>query len=79
MDQTTQDIDDSMTLERHAFLMDNPKEELTPEEFDAGWHFCTSEWDGLLIHRTDHEAQFCKCEWKNPADQAKMAFVGRLV
>lgn len=34
------------------------EERLTQEEMNEGWVFCC-EWDGLLIHKTDREAECC--------------------
>jgi hypothetical protein len=50
-----------MTPQRYNALMSNLKEELTQEEFDAGWHWCFSEWDGLLVGPTVPEWEYCTC------------------
>jgi hypothetical protein len=36
-------------------------ETLTKEEAEEGWHFCW-DWDGLLIHKDDPEAECCTCK-----------------
>lgn len=55
-----------MTKERWLELMqpyaENDGINLTPEEIEAGYHWC-DEWDGLLIHVDDHEFHACKCSW----------------
>jgi hypothetical protein len=33
---------------------------LNPHEKADGWHFCL-EWDGMLVHPDDPEAQCCLC------------------
>ena len=48
-----------MTKERYNTLMSGHSN-LTSEEFNEGWHFCF-EWDELLIHPDDREAEFCTC------------------
>lgn len=56
-----------MTEQRYRQLMDavcrdgEVETSLTPEEVAAGWHFCWAEWDGLLIHESDPEAECCSC------------------
>lgn len=58
-----------MTRGRHRFLEFNLEEKLTKEEVADGWHFCNSEWDGMLIHITSPEFEGCKCDGikgKNP-------------
>lgn len=50
-----------MTPERRKELMDNIDMDLTQEEADEGYRFCC-EWDGLLIHKDDMEAEFCTCK-----------------
>ncbi len=42
-------------------------EALTPQEIAAGWHYC-HDWDGLLIHPGDPEAECCSC--RPEADQS---------
>lgn len=49
-----------MSLNRWKELMDDESKELTSDEQQKGWHFCT-EWDGLLIHPSDEESRSCKC------------------
>lgn len=34
---------------------------LTPEEVEAGWHFCP-DWDGMLIHPNSPEGACCLCD-----------------
>jgi hypothetical protein len=34
---------------------------LTPQERGAGWHYCHTAWDGLLISPVDGEYKFCAC------------------
>jgi hypothetical protein len=36
-------------------------ETLTQDETNAGWHYCNSEWDGMLIHTTWPEKEACTC------------------
>lgn len=50
-----------MTEKRYFELQDDPEGLLTVEEVNAGWHFCP-DWDFLLIHDTDPEAESCACE-----------------
>jgi hypothetical protein len=50
-----------MTSKRHKELMANQDLCLTPEEIAEGWHFCW-DWDGLLIHKDDREAEICSCQ-----------------
>jgi hypothetical protein len=49
-----------MTPERRKELEMNIESELTEEEVREGWVFCC-EWDGLLIHKSDKEAECCYC------------------
>lgn len=61
-----------MTDERWNAVMksgadDNPLE-LTPEEIEAGWHFC-HDWDGLLVGPGMVEEGACTCEVKRPEVQ----------
>jgi len=51
---------DEMTRERYLELERTADLRLTPEEIAAGWHFCW-DWDGLLIHDSDPEADACGC------------------
>lgn len=51
----------TMTKERYFELERNLELNLTPEEIQEGWIFCSCEWDGLLIHKDDQEAQCCAC------------------
>lgn len=66
-----------MSRERYIFLMDNWEEKLTPEEFEAGWHWCL-EWDGMLVGPNSHEALVCSCNhpaieaWKASEDGKKL-------
>ena len=51
-----------MTHQRWNKLMDlDSKEELTKDEMRAGWHYCMTEWDGLLIGPGMTEFKYCKC------------------
>lgn len=50
-----------MTPQRYNQLMKDVSVTLTPEEVAAGYFFCACEWDGLLIHKDDLEAQYCSC------------------
>lgn len=50
---------------RYFQLMMDETEELTEEEIAAGWHFCYSEWDGLLIGKTCAEYELCTCAFKD--------------
>lgn len=49
-----------MTHVRYHQLVGNIELELTDAEIDAGWHFCY-DWDGMLIHSSDKEAEVCTC------------------
>lgn len=49
-----------MTPERRQYLMRNTEADLTLAEIAEGYRFCC-EWDGLLIHKSDLEAEFCTC------------------
>ena len=57
-------MSDKMTRERWLELMqpyaENDGINLTPEEIEAGYHWC-EEWDGLLIHVDDDEFVSCTC------------------
>lgn len=59
-----------MTQQRYRQLNDATNRDgevessLTEEEYKAGWHFCWSEWDGLLIHKDDPEMEACSCNIK---------------
>lgn len=57
-----------MTTERYNQLMDDEKSELTKEEWDQGWHFCMSEWDGLLIGPGMPEFKYCNCAPKEESE-----------
>lgn len=50
-----------MKNERYKQLMTDIESNLTQEECDNGWHFCTSEWDGCLIHTSSHMYNNCNC------------------
>lgn len=56
-----------MTNERFKLLSDpSCKLFLTEQEMADGWHFCNTGWDGMLVHITDEEMEFCQCnlpEW----------------
>lgn len=49
-----------MTPERRKFLNENLEENLTQQETDDGYCFCM-DWDGLLIHISEQEAEVCTC------------------
>jgi hypothetical protein len=36
-------------------------QDLTPEEWNRGWHWCV-EWDGLLVGPNTEEALVCSCD-----------------
>ena len=46
-----------MSAERYNELMENTELLLTEEELRAGWYWSPA-WDGLLVHKTWHEARF---------------------
>jgi len=46
------------------YMYKEPNALLTEEEQAEGWHFC-KDFDGLLIHKSDPEAQHCSC-FNNP-------------
>lgn len=50
-----------MKFERRQALERSATLNLTPEEIAEGWIFCICEWDDMLIHKDDPEAQFCHC------------------
>lgn len=57
-DTSRDDFDrNGMSKERYNELMDNPQLPLTEGEIRVGWYWSPS-WDGLLIHKTWHEARF---------------------
>lgn len=58
-----------MTPERRKHL-DLTGDELTEEEFKAGWHYCYA-WDFMLIHKDEPEAECCECAPALDAAQAK--------
>lgn len=59
-----------MTKERWELLMDlDQHEELTKEEIQAGWHWCMTEWDGLLIGPGMEEFKYCSCAPVESNDQ----------
>jgi hypothetical protein len=49
-----------MTHDRYVELMEDELAELTDDEIEYGYLFCC-EWDGLLIHKDDLEAEACAC------------------
>ena len=49
-----------MSEERYKALMEDDNLELTPEEIEAGWHFCY-DFDGLLVGPGMGEQMFCLC------------------
>jgi len=58
-EDNTQDVFDrnGMTIERYDELMNNPELRLTEGELRVGWYWSPS-WDGLLVHKSWHEAKF---------------------
>lgn len=61
-----------MTLPRYDEL-NREGRDLTEAELASGWFYCHCEWDGLLIHESDPEAEVCGCltkrrtvEWPLP-------------
>lgn len=62
-----------MTSARYMELSGDMDLSLTPEEFAAGWHFC-NDWDGLLIHASDPEAEACLCARPRPGPAWLRAF-----
>lgn len=46
-----------MSEERYRELMDNSEAALTEGEMRVGWYWSPA-WDGLLVHKTWHEARF---------------------
>jgi hypothetical protein len=53
-------ISGTMTEERRKELHENYDLNLTKEELEEGYRFCC-EFDGLLIHKSDYEAEVCPC------------------
>lgn len=56
-----------MQRKRVVELESNPGLPLTDKEYKDGWHRCKSEWDGLLIHTSWPEYQYCDC-FEDPED-----------
>lgn len=57
-DTSRDDFDrNGMSKERYTELMDNPQLPLTEGEIRVGWYWSPA-WDGLLVHKTWHEARF---------------------
>ena len=53
---------DGMSLQRFTDLMKQyDPAALTEQEQAAGWHYCDTAWDGLLISPVDAEYKFCTC------------------
>lgn len=57
----------NMSNERYDFLSDinnkdNPACRLTKEELESGWHYCNTSFDGMLIHNTWDEYEYCCCD-----------------
>lgn len=48
-----------------SLIYEGAPAKLTDEEVEAGWHFCNSEWDGALIHKTWPEFEACTCADKD--------------
>jgi hypothetical protein len=63
-----------MSKKRYHELSHDRSSKLSQCEIDIGWHFC-EEWDGLLIHLLDPEADSCNCyeikESKNAMKQMR--------
>jgi hypothetical protein len=66
-----------MNRERYIEL-NSTGQDLAPEEWDQGWHWCV-EWDGLLVGPNSEEALVCSCNhpvieaWKvSPEGQEMM-------
>lgn len=57
-----------MTKERYNQLMDDDHSELNADEWKEGWHFCMTEWDGLLIGPGMPEFKYCNC---SPVEQSE--------
>ena len=51
---------------------------LTPGEVAAGWHFCHTGWDGLLISPVDAEYKFCACP-HTQSHKREAAYYDRLI
>ena len=49
-----------MDKKRYKYLNTSYLAMLTSQEIEEGWHFCW-DWDGLLIHKDDPEAESCTC------------------
>lgn len=58
-----------MPYVRWRVLQDCDSIELTPEEIEAGWHFCP-EWDGLLVGPGLEELDSCLCKGEQDEDQS---------
>lgn len=54
-----------MKDERWRNLMKDDSAPLTQEEIDEGWHFCASEWDGLLVGPGMFEFEICTCVFES--------------
>jgi hypothetical protein len=50
-----------MNITRYNELCRSKDATLTQAELDAGWFFCLCEWDGMLLHKSDKEAEYCGC------------------
>jgi len=51
-----------MTNERFKILSNhNITASLTTDEIIAGWHFCNTGWDGMLVHISEEEMEQCRC------------------
>lgn len=50
-----------MDKDRFMELCTDLKATLTRDEIEDGWFFCDCEWDGMLLHETDEEAELCGC------------------
>ena len=65
-----------MNRERYIEL-NSTGQDLSPEEWDQGWHWCV-EWDGLLVGPNTEEALVCSCghpvieRWKESEEGKKL-------
>lgn len=46
-------------------LLEAGHDRLTDIEVADGWHFCP-DWDFMLIHPLDKEAECCTCKYNHP-------------
>jgi len=50
--------------DRYVKIAGDASISLTSEEAEEGWHFCYSEWDGMLVGPGMLEYEICKCEFE---------------